>query len=197
MPLLALVALGSIFVCASVKLIVHSQKTVAIQARLDICAVRYATSRERFFSGITQSNKVVHASMIATSIARGLMLIPVVGEVALVGNQLGKAVNRASGEWQKIQIGLQQMADVKHSLCEATPYSDERIICYGSHPMLAGMLKRGRTFFPDLYARFHYRKRDLGSVTCRLASNPFFSTKLDLRGDTQLETNNFADVYAH
>jgi hypothetical protein len=180
-----------------VRLILRSQKVIAIQSRLDICAVRYATSRERFFRGITLSNKVVHASMIATSIARGLMLIPVVGEVAMVGQQLGKATNQVSGNWQLAQLGLQQLADAKHSLCEVSPYSEERIFCFGSHPVIAGSLKRGKAFFPDLFARFHYRKENLGSVTCMLASNPMFYTKLKLQGDTELQLDNYADTYAH
>jgi hypothetical protein len=195
--LLALVALGSIFFGASLRLILSSQKLIATKARLDICAVRLATSRERFLRNVTATNDYVYTSLITTYIARGLMFVPVVGPAAAIGQRGSAVANKSFARGQEAMILKQQGEEALLMKCEKTPFSEQAIFCSLSQPILKTAMKRGKALFPDLYQRYEWKKKDLGTVSCYLAANPTLRTKLRLKGDPQLKIDNYTDAYAN
>jgi hypothetical protein len=170
---------------------------IATQARLDVCAVKLAVSREKFLRTMAVSNQYVHTTVMAVYVARGLMLVPIVGEIALIGQQGAVYANRAATLWQEAEILKQQATELKHARCEKTPFSDQPAFCVANPPVLAFALRRKRAFFPDIKHVYEWKKRDLGWVSCHLTRNPLLRTRLKIQGDLGLWKDDYSDVYAN
>lgn len=193
MLLLALVALGSIFFCASLKLILSAQKVVATKARLDICAVRLATSRERFLREISTTNEYVKVSVYTVYAARAAVVLS--GGALLAAERLAVQANQIASLWQEGQTVLQQGREATLFNCEKTPFSDQRILCYANPPILKQGLQRTRALFPDIKDVYEWKRKNLGWVECRLVDKPTVSTRLKLNGDLRLKADDYSDVY--
>ena len=178
----------------SVKLVLHSQSKVALQSRLDICAVKRATAREQLYRSIARSNFYLQGTVYGIYAARGLRLLPGANIFAAVGEQALLAANRAISAWQELQIVSTQAGELAGIRCAPTPFSKEPAFCTTS-PGLRGVLRRKKPFFPDIKGVYASPLKKLGRVNC-LASLKM-RTALEIRGDPELWQTNYDDTYTH
>ncbi len=170
-----------------------SQQRIAMQSRLDICAVRYLHIRKHFAENLITSNRMIRLTALALYMAKGLSAL---GGVAgkLLGS-LGEAglkkINHGSAHWQNTQLALYQTKELVAARCAPTPFSKDPAFCQ-PNSFLKQALQREKALLPDVYGPLVFRTSPLLRVTCTGKKQ---QTRLSLDGDTQLFKNSFSDFY--
>lgn len=192
--LLLAAGLACLVFLGSVKLVLLSQRKVALQSRLDICAVKRATMREQLYRSLARSNFYLQGTVYGIYAARGLRLIPIPGIMVFgaVSERALLATNRALSGWQEMQVESTQVAELAGVRCERTPFSEQAAFC-AMTPVLKRALKRKKPWFPDIRGVYVLQGKKLGSVTC-LASLTMRTT-LEIRGDPELWESKYEDAY--
>lgn len=183
--------LALLFFAGSVATVRSAQRRVALQSRLDICAVRAAAERKQVLARITETNQQIRWTVTAISMARGASLVT--GPIGAVALRVGQAAlvraNGALALWQEKQLALAAAGEWRRSLCTPTPYSDTSAYCL-SRPPIRAALRREKTIFIDVRGPLVHA----GQSTHRCFADGLVST-VELTGDPALREKRFRDQY--
>lgn len=192
LPLLLALLLG---LAGFLRLAASAQAAVALQARLDVCAVRLAASRERALSRLARANGVLRLTVTGIYAARGLKAA---GPVGAVLGGASEAVllrmNQGLGLFQAAELTRASAAELALLPCRADRWSTEPAACLAS-PALATALRRERTLFPDVTGVLVHREqngRSLARFRCRGGTK---KTTLELLGSRDLSDTDYRDEY--
>lgn len=174
----------------------RAQNRVAMQSRLDICAVKLALKRERSLEGLARLNGALRATVVGIYAARGVAVVS-----GPIGLALGKgaeaallAANKALAASQNSLILAGTASELAGSRCASTPFSSPPAACLIT-PLLAKALHREATLFPDVEGSLAHQnpaQSALARVRCR---GKFSAATLAIRGDAGLRETRFTDVY--
>jgi hypothetical protein len=170
------------------------QARVAMQSRLDICAVRIVAGRKRLLEEIVWTNRVLEGTKVSIYAARGAKAVA--GPVGAVFGTMTEAallvLNRATAIGQEARLLAAEAVELSARLCAATPYSRGTAFC-AVRPGVRGSLQRESTIFPDVRGPLRHRGRGpLLRADCR---GDALRTQLVLEGDPDLERTDFMDRY--
>lgn len=193
LPLLLALLLG---LAGFLKLAARAQAAVALQARLDVCAVRVAVSRERTLARLAKANGVLRLTVTGIYAARGAKAA---GPVGAVLGGASEAVllrmNQSLSLFQDSQLALASAAEAALLFCRPGRWSAEPAACLATPP-LGTALRRERTLFPDVHGPLVHREqqsgRGLARVRCRGGRK---KTTLELRGSRDLKGTDYRDEY--
>lgn len=190
MPLLLL---ACALVMGSHRIVVASQQRIAMQSRLDICALSLLKKREALARSLVSGNQVIRATSVAIYFARGIRIFagPVGQVVGGVGEQALLRVNQTAARWQDLQLMRYQAMELAGLRCGNTPYSRGPAFCLIT-PSLVSATKREKAMMPDIAGPRVFLKKPLARADCRGRGA---RTTLRLDGDTTLTRANFSDRY--
>ena len=194
--LLPILVLLGFFLLGTIGFTERAQARAALQARLDVCAVKLAAARERFYFRLAKANEGVEATKVAIYAARAAMLIPGAGEAAAAGQQELLALNATlaaaeDGLWMEAAT-----AELSRLRCAPSGYSRESAACLVS-PLLSGALQRQKTLFPDVRGTLVHLApgNSLARVHCTGLAHAV-ATGLEVRGDPALrQLQGYTDAY--
>lgn len=112
-------------------LVRRTQEKIALQSRLDICAVRIVQRRKNLLKEVAHLNTAIRATVYGTYVARGLIIVTgpagrIVGGLGVKG--LVK-LNRTLARWQDVRIKLAAGMEALDTYCRPTPYSESPAFC--------------------------------------------------------------------
>lgn len=186
----------SAFFLGSLAVTARTQARVALQARLDACAVRLAVRREHLLARLVHTNAALEATVVAINAARAAMLVPGAGAAAAETAQAMVQANQAIARGQDLAVSLGALAETRLMRCAPDAFSRETAACWPS-PSLATALARRPTLFPDVAGRLRHRRgpgRAPARITCRGPRG--LATELAVIGDGELIRGGFRDEYA-
>jgi hypothetical protein len=193
-PLVCLLLLGF---TASLEVARRSQAKIALQSRLDLCAVRLAREREETLERITELNEALHMTIIGIYAARGIAIAS-----GPLGFALGKgaeaallAANRSLAGAENALVALGSARELGLLTCATDAFSQEPAFC-NMRPWLPEALQRAPTLFPDILGTLVHKTPGarLARAACR-ASLFDPSTTLALEGDGLLSKAGYQDTY--
>ena len=191
LPLLLTLLLG---LAGFLKLAARAQAAVALQARLDVCAVKLATHRGRSLARLAEANGVLRLTVVGIYAARGAKAA---GPVGAVLGGASEAVllrmNQGLGLFQAAELARASAAEAALLPCRPGRWSREPAACLATPP-LATALRREPTLFPAVSGPLVHRERQgsLARVRCRGGRK---KTTLDLHGSRDLRNTDFNDEY--
>ena len=175
----------------------HVQNAIALESRLDICALQTIHSRMRLFQSLSESNAVLHKIQITIDAIRGTKVIPIVGELSTLGEpallELAKLIKLAQDQ----QIIEETIKEGSQLNCRKNKYSAERAACLFA-PITHAQLHRETTLFPDVPGRISLlnTQQSLAVIRCQsLFSTKLYQSSIALLGDPKLFERNFTYVY--
>lgn len=191
--LLLCLSLALTFLLGTVKVVQLSQRRIAMQSRLDVCALQLIDVRRQLAVGLVRTNQVIRLTALAVSMSRGLKILtgPAGALVGTMGEAALVQTNRAAASAQEGLRLLGATREVAGALCAPSPFSKEAAFCTLSPP-LPSALVRQKAPFPDLAGPLVFRDRWLARVTCRGGRGV---TKMKLAGDPGLRSKDFPDFY--
>lgn len=176
-------------------LVRRMQDRIAMQSRLDICAVSLLQKRKNLFHEIAELNRFIRLTVYGVSVARGLTVVT--GPVGRVFGGLSEKalvqLNRTLAQTQDARVALAVAVESMNAVCPSTAYSKGPAFCRAG-PSLAGSFVRERTIFPDLRGakRLKSSASRVSHVECRGGR---MLTRIRLEGDPTLEKGSFQDRY--
>lgn len=191
-PLLLLLLIG---LAGLLKVARAAQADVALQARLDVCAVRLAVARAATLSRLTRANQGLRLTALGIYAARGAKAAGPVGavlggasELVLLRMNQGLAFYQDGEHLQASALELAGLA------CAAGRYSREPAWCL-AQPSLASALRREQALFPDVKGPLVHRQggRRLARFHCAGGRR---RSGIELSGSSDLSKNDFSDHYA-
>jgi hypothetical protein len=188
------VLLGA-FLLGALSVAAKEQARVALQARLDVCAVRIAAARERLFSRLVTTNRALEGTVLGLYAARGALLLGPGG--AALGGLSEAALLRANGALAAAESALvaaAQAGELAAARCAPTTVSRETALC-AALPPLAELLAREPTLFPDVRGRLRGRAEADGLGRIRCFGERGLVTVLAVQGDQGLLQEGFHDGY--
>lgn len=160
--LLALLALGG-----TLRVVKLSQQRIAMQSRLDICAAKLVEARLNTVRKIEKTNPALEASYWAVAAARGLMVAgPVVGSFAALGQKALVQLNRGLYLAQESARAAGRMQELRLSLCAATPFSRDPVLCE-LRPTLENLYRRKSSAFGDVKRSLETQGTEKGLARCQ------------------------------
>lgn len=191
-----LLLVGLLFLAGSVEVIRRSQAKVALQSRLDVCAVELAVGRQKLFRSLTSTNRWMRITATGIAMARGAMLLtgPVGAMLSGMGMRAMMLLNRALALEQQIEIAAATGKEALRLICRSNQFSREMASCWASPPLLSHLI-REKTLFPDVNGPIVFRKsgRDLSLVRCMALSA---RTEIRIEGDPTLTKKGWEESYA-
>ncbi len=191
LPLLLLFFLA---LAGTVKIGLSEQAAVALQSRLDQCAVRLAVSRKRTLAQLAKANGPLRLTVLGIYAARGVKLA---GPIGAAFGTLSEAAllqaNRALGLFQDGLIAKASAEEAAKLLCPANRFSREPVVCL-SNPPLPLAFFRESALFPDIRGGLMHRRRETALATIRCWKKSFRTT-IELRGPARLDHGHFLDAY--
>jgi hypothetical protein len=188
-------SLALLFLLGTLKVVHQSHTKIALQSRLDICAVKHALGREQFLRQMARSNKYLRWSIRAVNLARGLrvagIIFPPAGMAGAMGEQAALRANEFISKYQDANVFGLQGAEAISLPCRATPFSAELAGCYIT-PLVQRALMREKPLFPDLRGELRWTKPELGKVTC---ASGITRTRIRISGDLNLSDPDYWDEY--
>jgi hypothetical protein len=192
--LLPCLLLAFALLAGTIKVVNASQQRIAMQSRLDICAVRLLEIRRSAAKEFVRTNSILRSTALAIAMARGAILLG--GPAGALLGKAGEAallrLNQATAQWQEARVWFFQARELSLHRCSPTPFSRKEALCQVS-PSLKEGLKRSPSLFPDVRGPLQFLKGPLARVRCQ--SFTLLRTTLVLEGDPSLTTGNFADHY--
>lgn len=189
-PLLVLLAaffLGTLEVTAA------SQARVALQSRLDVCAVKLAVRREKLFARLTKLNATIDLTVAGITAARAALLVPGAGEAAVATEEALLRANEALTRAEDAAVALAAAAEAVDTSCARSTFSSAPAACVASPP-LPGAFERRATPFPDVGGSLRFREKGPELSRLRCFGNRAL-TELAVRGDPGLARGGFGDEY--
>ncbi len=170
-----------------------TERRVAAQSRLDICAVRLSERRQKLLRDLTRLNKAQRLTVLAIYAARGAMLAgPATAAFGGLGQVQLLQLNKATALAQDTRILAAEAAELAASLCASTPFARGPVFCSAT-PRPKRAFQRERTLFADVLGPLQsLSKQRLTQVSCRQGN---LETRLALHGDPSLMTDSFKDRY--
>jgi hypothetical protein len=192
--LLPLILLLGAFFLGSLEVALQTQTRVALQSRLDVCAVRLAVHREQVFKRLSQMNTSLEITVKGIYTARGLSIVPGVGEAALASEEALLKANIFIAKGQDLLLAKAAAYEAVQLHCAASPFSKELTLCATTPRFLTG-LKRRKTLFPDVLGSLEIDSsgQELSQVHCEGPHE--LSTNIAIQGDPKLRKNWFKDEY--
>jgi len=180
-------------VAGSHKIVTSSQQRIAMQARLDICALALIKKRERLARSLISGNRVIRATAVAIYMTRGLRLLtgPLGQVAAAMGERALLQANQLAARWQSLSLIRYQAAELAGLRCSPTPFSREPALCLIT-PALASATKRERALMPDVAGPLVFLRAPLARADCR---GKGARTTMSLNGDRTLTRSSFSDRY--
>ncbi len=192
MFLAPLVLLLTAFFLGSLRAAESAQARVALQSRLDVCAVRLAVARERLLKQISRTNTALEVNIAAIYAGRAAMAIPGAGAGAAAAVQALLAVNASLAASQTGLLALAQAREVSAIRCAPDSYSVELAGCF-ANPPVASAFERNATLFPDVKGTLAFRDAGSGDLAkIRCASRGLVTTLAVARNGAG---GDFHDVY--
>lgn len=191
--LLPLLLLACVFLMGSYRIVTASQQRIAMQARLDICALSLIKKREALARSLTSGNQVIRITAIGIYAARGVRLLtgPIGQVLAGIGEQALLRANQLAARWQDLQLARYQALELAGLRCAATPYSSGPALCLIT-PALASATKREPALMPDVMGPKIFLRPPLARADCRGKGARAF---IRLDGDLSLTRAEFSDRY--
>jgi hypothetical protein len=192
-PLLLLLLIG---LAGLLKVARAAQAEVALQARLDVCAVRLALARAAILSRLTRANQGLRLTALGIYAARGAKAAGPVG--AVLGGASEMVLLRMNHSLALYQEGERMRAsavELTGLACSAGRYSREPAWCL-AQPSLAAALRREQALFPDVKGPLVHREggRRLARFHCAGGRR---LTGIELSGTSDLSKNDFSDHYVN
>lgn len=191
--LLPLLLLACGLLVGSHKIITASQQRIAMQSRLDICALSLIKKRQRLAHSLATGNQVIRASSTAIYFARGIRIFSgTVGQVlGGLSEQALLRLNQAAARLQDLELARYQAMELAGLHCGSTPYSKGSAFCL-MLPALASATKREPALMPDVYGPRVFLRTPLARADCR---GKGARTVMRLEGDPLLTQPKFSDRY--
>lgn len=191
--LLPTLLLALAFLAGTVKVIQFSQQRIAMQSRLDLCALRLVQARRELAVSLVAQNRVIRTTALGIAMARGLSILG--GPAGKLLGTLGEAgllrANQAAAAWQEAKVAHLQAKELLLLRCAPTPYSQKLAACW-AQPSIRQALRRAPALFPDVKGAMEFVAAPLGRARCEGGK---LSTKMRLEGDQKLIHANFTDAY--
>lgn len=193
--LLTLCLLLSIFLLAlagTVRIVGLSQAKVAMQSRLDICALGLALGRKKHLEEIVQTNRLLQITVTGIYMARGAEILggPVGKLFGKIGEEGLLAANRSLAAWQDARSLLQNAREWKRVVCSPTPFSSGPAFC--SPP--GDYLFRKSTLFRDVKGTLQVRAATSTLARFHCQGEKRAATIL-IQGKPDLSESHFTDAY--
>ena len=193
--LLPVLALLAIFLVGTWRFTERAQARVALQSRLDECAVRAAVARERLFARLGAANAGVNDTKLAIYALRAAALVPGAGEAAMAGQEALLALNKSLAAAEDLLLATGAAAELGKLRCPPTSYSHEAAACVALPPVGAA-LEHEETLFPDVRGPLRHRKEGRRLARIRCAGPHGLSTTLEVTGDPGLRSmKGYEDAY--
>lgn len=188
-----LLLLACALLIGSYRIVTASQQRIAMQSRLDVCALSLLKKREALAGRLVSGNQVIRATTIAIYFARGLRIFtgPVGQAMGALSEQALVRLNQAAARWQDFELMRYQAMEMAGLRCGHTPFSRGTAFCLIA-PALATATKREQTMMPDIAGPRVFLQAPLARADCRGRGA---RTTLRLDGDISLTRADFRDRY--
>ncbi|MGE3262784.1 MAG: hypothetical protein AB7K68_13470 [Bacteriovoracia bacterium] len=191
-----LLLLALLFLVGTVEVISRTQRKVALQSRLDICAVELSVDRKKLFEHLASTNDWLRITGTGIAMARGAMILggPAGVLFGKMGEQALLLANRATALEQDLRIHATRAKELMRVHCRATNFSRESAFCAAT-PSLVSALRRNATLFFDVKGAVEFRsmKTELTKVRCHTLS---LRTEIRLTGDPTLTKGEVREAYS-
>ncbi|MGZ3696065.1 MAG: hypothetical protein ACXWQO_18585 [Bdellovibrionota bacterium] len=186
-----LLLLALLFLVGSLKVIRHTLQEVALQSRLDVCAVDLAVGRKKLMESLVSTNRWVELTADGVAVARGVMLI--LPPLGAMGEEALLAANKLAALEQDAEIAWATAKEIKRLKCAANSFSNQNAFCVATPP-LPTAFKRREKLFEDVSGGFELKnpKSELSRIRCMALSR---RTELSLTGDPALKQRKFNEKY--
>ena len=171
------------------------QKRVATQSQLDICAVKWASSREALLEKLAKLNRALQANKLGIYAARGAVVMgPSAGAIGGAALPTLLRINQALALQQDSLITGELLKEIGKQKCPPTPFTLESVDCVAV-PALTIFFHREKTLFPDVKGPL--KSRDHGTPLSRIYCKGYrnLRTELIVQGDPSLLREGFHDSY--
>lgn len=169
-------------------------RSVALQSRIDACAVRLALKRETTLSRLASTNRMLEASVAALYVARGARLA---GPASAILGGISEAgllrINIGLAARQDALAASAQAFEINKTKCPADSFSKEPAMC-SVNPALLTALARQPTLFPDIKGALKLKVRGVFLAKAQCWSERRVTT-LGIRGDPFLTKTKYEDEY--
>jgi|GEM_PF-5138410 len=192
--LVPVLLLLTLFLAGSLKVAWKTQAKVALQARLDVCALRMALERKATLALLVRENQAITLTVLGIYAARGAKAAGPVGAVlGGVSEAVLLRTNKSLALLQDSQLRIAGLKELGRFGCETGRYSREPAGCLPS-PTLFKATSRNSTLFPDVKGTLRHERNGqaLASFHCR---GGLASAAVELRGNGDLLTDGFTDVW--
>jgi hypothetical protein len=196
LSLVASIAVLSALFLASLEVAWSAQRRVALQSRLDVCAVKLALARERLLERLTETNAPLEATVLGIYAARAVSAVPIVGAISAADAQALVVANQLLAAGQDAIVLAGAAREAAGLVCQPDAYSREPAWCLVTPPP-PGAFARRTTLFPDVKGTLAHRSGEeaVAKVRCRGGRGAGMETELAVRGDAGLREKGFRDVY--
>ncbi len=191
--LLPLLLLLASFLAGSLDAAWRSQAKVALQSRLDVCALRMALERKSTLRKLVRGNQAISLTVAGIYAARGAKAAGPVGAVLGTASEaVLLRMNGALSAMQDTQLAIAGGKELMRLRCEPGQFSKEPATCLPEPPLLSA-LRREQTLFPDVKGALVHRNQGgaLASFRCRSGSRS--AAAVELRGGERLRNDDFKD----
>jgi hypothetical protein len=193
--LIPLLLLFLLFLAGSLKVAWRTQEKMALQSRLDVCALRMALERKSTLNSLVNWNLGIQATAWGIYAARGVKVLgPVGAAVGGASEIVLLRTNAALAAAQEAQLRAAGMKELYRLRCEGGTFSSEPAFCTPS-PSLHKALKRQSALFPDVKGTLSHESRNGSLATFRCRSGGSDKATVELSGDGRLLKKGFRDAW--
>lgn len=199
--LVPLLGLFSLFFAGSLDSILRAQERDALQARVDVCAVRLALARERLLDRLASWNQALLLTVTGIYVARGIRVVggPVGAGIGGTAEAALLKLNHSLARLQEAALVAATLQEAHGVSCAQNDFSRGLAICKLS-PGARGSVRRKKTLFPDVQGALTHRKPSAALALISCTGYPrrgaALRTRLQIQGDPALTKTGFRDSYA-
>jgi hypothetical protein len=173
----------------------HSENALALEARLDICAVDRIATRRALYDFLVGTNKALQKTKLALYAIRSTKPIPVLGELGSMTEPALLAFANSLKAIQEAKISIGGIKEISKLQCEASPYSNLSAIC-AFQPITLTNFQREETLFADIPGRLSLSEGSLIDISCSgFFSKKIYISKMSMQGDSKLYEPGFTYAY--
>lgn len=184
------------FLLGSVKVAWSTQETVALQSRLDLCAVRLVEGRKSLLESLVKTNRALRLTVLGIYASRSVKAAGPAGAVLGGASEATLLrLNHSLSLAQDAELRLAGAVETRRLRCEGTRFSARVPARCAPFPPLALALRREKTLFPDVKGILVHRQpasRNLARFRCWGGSR---AAALKISGSGRLATGGFRDTY--
>jgi hypothetical protein len=179
--------LALLFLLGTARLVQLSQQRVAMQSRLDTCALALVQERRKLARRLSEGNRILELTAAAVAMSRGLRILagPAGQLLGALGERGLVTLNRSTALLQEQQLALAGAKEAWLAVCRRSPYSRSPAFCRVS-PSLSTALRRKPAMFPDLKGPLVALQLPLARAHCWGAGG--LETRIRLEGNSRLGT---------